>query len=88
MNLGIVVFPWAEGLNVRATLRTGREWDVEPAEFPDRDLILSVLAGIAIEPHGPADGFYGPRQLRAAAALLGGTIADEAPQQEDRDLIY
>lgn len=57
----------------RAVLTSTRVWRVSPRPpgvWLDR--IGKKLQDIASAYHGPADGFYGPRQVEAAARLLEG----------------
>jgi hypothetical protein len=77
-----------KGAKVIATLRDDRTWAVACPDPEVRDFVRIDLDAIAQAPHGPADGFYGPRQLREAAELFGGTFTIEPREESPPGRIY
>jgi hypothetical protein len=64
------------GVPALFTLRADRLWEVEHGgRIPDAllDGVMFQLQEVVDAHAGPSDGFFGPRQLRQAADLLGGT---------------
>ena len=62
-------------------------WEVPPPG--DGVMVFDpILATIATAPHGPADGFYGPKQLEAAAVLFGGTWDAVEQPDEPEGTVY
>lgn len=83
--LGSIRFPHLGG-TATATLTDDRTWTLEWVSPDLREMIGDVLDRIAAAPHGPEYGFYGPRQLAAAAEALGGAVVEQAePDAEDAE---
>lgn len=86
-DVGTVTFRCA-GSDVRAVLREDHTWKVICDHSEIAGAVRPILDEIAARDHGPADGFYGPRQLDMAAEAFAGTVVEQAEIEDDPGTIY